>query len=295
MCILFHDIYPSERLRVVVSHRSNRMANLLKTRDLFLSFCKMLLGVQSTASRPVKPTSLAEAFAMPRQPLKRVIPLQDRPQLFFGIACPEKRPALAASLGKILLAWPHVESHMAVVLGLILGADSEPSLAVYEILRRSSSQREAIEAAAKIKLSPKDVELLAAILNVHKSIEADRNAFAHGHIGWTDKLPDALLWITTADYIRFALRAHHGILDLKSDGYDQLADRAFVYSEQDLTRISNEVRDLWRAWIDLNTYLAGLIRFEMNDDEAYNRLCGQPRIAQELATLRQKNSTAQLQ
>jgi hypothetical protein len=219
-----------------------------------------------------------------------VIPLGDRPPLYFGIACPEKRPELASTLGRVLLAWPHVESHMAVVLGLILGADSEPSLAVYEILRRSSNQRDALEAAAKMKLSPRDLELLAAILNIHKSIEADRNAFAHGHIGWTDKLPDALLWITTADYVRFSLRAHHGMIDFKSEGYNQLADRTSVYTGQDLAKISSDVRDLWRIWLDLDGYLAGLIRFQLSNDQEYSRLCSLPRVAQELAILRHRGA-----
>lgn len=227
---------------------------------------------------------------MPRQPLLRVIPLEDRPPLYFGIACPEKRPELTSTIGRILLAWPHVESHMAVVLGLILGADSEPSLVVYEMLRRSSNQRDALEAAAKIKLSPRDLELLAAILNIHKSIEADRNAFAHGHIGWTDKLPDALLWITTADYIRFSLRVHHGMINFKSEGYNLLAERTSVYTGRDLEKISSDVRDLWRIWIDLNGYLAGLIRFQLSDDEEYSRLCNLPRVAQELAALRLKGT-----
>jgi hypothetical protein len=218
-----------------------------------------------------------------------VTPLTDRPPLYFGISWPENRPELASIVGRILLAWPHVESHMAVVLGLILGADSEPSLAVYEILRRSSKQRDALEAAAKIKLAPRDLELLAAILNFHKSIEADRNAFAHAHIGWTDKLPDALLWITTVDYISFSLRAHHGMIDFKSEGYNLLAERTSVYTSEDLTKISGDVHDLWRIWLDFNGYLAGLIRFQLNDDEKFSQLCSRPRVAQELAKLRHKS------
>jgi hypothetical protein len=199
---------------------------------------------------------------MPRQPLKRVIPLADKPKLLFGIACPEKRPQLTTLVSNILLAWPHVESHMAVVLGQILGTDSEAALAVYEILRRSSNQREAIETAARIKLSTRDQELLSAILSVHKSIEADRNAFAHGHIGWTDALPDALLWITASDYIRFILHVQNGMLGSESEWYQPLSERTFVYTIADLSTISTDVREIWRAWLHFGTMLMSLLRYK---------------------------------
>lgn len=226
---------------------------------------------------------------MPRQPLKRVIPLKDKPKLFFGIACPEQRPQLATIVGKILLAWPHVESHMAVVLGQILGTDSEPALAVYEILRRSSNQRDAIEIAAKIKLSTRDQELLSAILGIHKSVEADRNALAHGHLGWTDALPDALLWITAPDYIRLILHAHNGTLGPEAESYELLSERTYVYSISDLSKISTEVRDIWSAWLHFGTMLMTLFRFQLSADKEYDELCGQSRIARELEALRQQN------
>jgi hypothetical protein len=227
---------------------------------------------------------------MPRQPLNRVIPLTDRPKLLFGIACPERRPQLATLVGKILLAWPHVESHMAVVLGQMLGTDSEPALAVYEILRRSSSQREAIETAAKIKLSAQHQELLSAILSIHKSIEPDRNAFAHGHLGWTDALPDALLWITAPDYIRFMLHAHNGMLGPESEWYQLLSERTSVYTVADLLKINADVREIWSAWLHFGTMLMSLFRFKLKNDEQYNKLCNQPHIARELAILRQRNN-----
>jgi hypothetical protein len=230
---------------------------------------------------------------MPRQPLKRVMPLADKPKLLFGIACPERRPQLTTLVGKILLAWPHVESHMAVVLGQILGAYSEPALAVYEILRRSSNQREAIETAARIKLSARDQELLSAILGVHKSIEADRNTFAHGHIGWTDALPDALLWITAPDYIRFILHAQNGMLGPESEWYQLLSERTFVYTIADLSKISADVREIWSAWLHFGTMLMSLLRFQLKGDEEYDQLCGQSRIAQELAIIRQKTNPTQ--
>ena len=253
------------------------------------AFRTSLIKCSKRALEAIQSHRLFLGSLMPRQPLTRVIPLADKPKLLFGIACPEKRPQLTTLVGKILLAWPHVESHMAVVLGQILGTDSEPALAVYEILRRSSNQREAIETAARIKLSARDQELLSAILGVHKSIEADRNAFAHGHIGWTNALPDALLWITTSDYIRFILHVQNGMLGSESELYEPLSERTFVYTLADLSKISTDVREIWRTWLHFGTMLMSLLRYKLNGDEQYNQLCAQSRIARELAILRQKN------
>lgn len=251
------------------------------------------------AARPERPNASGRSISllfglsvMPRQPLKRVIPLIDRPFLYFGIACPDHRPELTEKISRILLAWPHVESHMGVVLGLLLGADSAAALSVYEILRRSSNQRDAIEAAAKFKLQSRDIELLSAVLNAHRSIEQERNAFTHGHIGWTGALPNAILWITAADYMRFSVQIYHGGLDPRAEGYDTIVDRAFVYTETDIIQINDDVKSIWRVWIDLNAYLASFTLFQTSNDAEYDRLCGLPRVAQELALLRLKKKSS---
>jgi hypothetical protein len=179
---------------------------------------------------------------------------------------------------------------MGVVLGLLLGAGSEAALSVYEILRRSSNQREAIEAAAKFKLQPRDLELLSAVLNVQKSIEQERNAFAHGHLGWIDQLPNAVMWITAADYMRFSVKIHHGEFSPRDEDYSKIAEAAFVYTDADLTQINDDVRSLWRILIDLNAYFASFTRYQISNDAEYHRLCGLPLISRELSSLGLKRS-----
>jgi hypothetical protein len=90
------------------------------------------------------------------------------------------------------MIWPPAEAEMALVLGLLLGAENAAAMAVFQSLRRSSSQREAIAEAGKIRLPPSDQDLLNAVLNVHKSIEAERNALAYGHFGMYSELKDSL-------------------------------------------------------------------------------------------------------
>jgi hypothetical protein len=101
------------------------------------------------------------------------------------------------------MAWPHVEAEMAVLFAQLLGADNAAALAVFQALRRSSAQRDAISEAAKVSLNDTDQELLSAVLNAHASVETERNALCHGHFGTSTKMPDGLIWMTTNDYPQF--------------------------------------------------------------------------------------------
>jgi uncharacterized membrane protein len=119
---------------------------------------------------------------MPRQPFKPFADQNRGGMIDIGTRATEKRPELFALVGKCLTSWPHIEGEMALVLGQLLGANNAAALAVFQTLRRSSAQRDAISEAAKATLSETDQELLTAILNVHKSVETERNALAHGHL-----------------------------------------------------------------------------------------------------------------
>jgi hypothetical protein len=178
---------------------------------------------------------------------------------------------------------------MALLLGQLLGANNAGALAVFQILRRSSAQREAILEAAKATLGETENQLLTAALNVHKSVEAERNALAHGHLGVYSLMPDGILWLSTADYIAFK-----AILVLVGDRvYDdakreRLSSRLSYYKEADLESILGNIDALGWIWYEMISYLQ-----EQNPETRaakYNRLCDRPRIAQELEILRQKQS-----
>lgn len=142
---------------------------------------------------------------MPRQPFSPIRKRQPGGKVSVGNDIPGRMPELDALIGRCLMIWPPAEAEMALVLGLLLGAENAAAMAVFQSLRRSSSQREAIAEAGKIRLPPSDQDLLNAVLNVHKSIEAERNALAHGHFGMYSELKDSLLWMATVER-REALR-----------------------------------------------------------------------------------------
>jgi hypothetical protein len=149
---------------------------------------------------------------MPRQPYLGVVRQPKGAKIDFGTHVLRARPELQVIICDCLLAWPFVEAEMAVLLGQLLGAENAAAMAVFQAMRRSLSQREAISEAARYALDQQDQELLSAILNIHKAVEGERNSLCHGHFGTSTRLPEALIWQTTNDYITF--RAH---MSLKSN------------------------------------------------------------------------------
>ena len=229
---------------------------------------------------------------MPRQPYMSLSSLKKGTEINVGQGAIGQRPNLEKLIGDCIMAWPHVEAEMALFLGQLIGTDNPASLTVFQVLRRSSSQREAISEAAKVILDTKDQELISAILNVHKAIEAERNALVHGHFGTSSDIMDGILWMNAADYISIrmilsqnAARPEIGEEKLK------LLSRVWVYKDKDLQKVFNDIKKMATIWLNSIDYL----RLPPGSDARagkYRQLCGQSHIARELETLRQKNTTS---
>jgi hypothetical protein len=102
-----------------------------------------------------------------------------------------------------------VEAEMALYLGELLGTVTASTLAVFQALRRPSGQREAVLAAGRIELDDRDLELLEAILTVHKATETERTALAHGHFGISESVPDGRIWMNATDYVEIRMALKH--------------------------------------------------------------------------------------
>lgn len=224
---------------------------------------------------------------MPRQSYLKITGPNKPANLDIGPAGLGKYPELEAIVGRCVMAWPSVEIEMAMILGHLIGAKDTAALAVFNQLRRSSAQRDAIMEAAKIVLYPIDLELLTALLTVHKSIETERNSIAHGHFGTSSLIKDGLIWMNNGDYVTF--KSHFSLTpDAPKPPLNDILSKLFVYRRDDLTKIFDDIVWMIAQWYDFLKYLSEK-RLEERDQQ-YRQLCGQPRIAQELATLRQKNN-----
>jgi hypothetical protein len=235
--------------------------------------------------------SSLESLAMPRQPFLPFILKNRNGQFDVVTHALRQRPELEMIIANCLMAWPNAEAQMAVLLALLLGAtQSEASLALYQSLRRSSAQREALSETANITLKDSnDRELLNAILNAHKSVEAERNELAHGHFGTYRALTDGLIWMDTKTYLDTRTRLELAYQIPTEEFLRKVYDKTRIYKDDDLTSIYEGIKDIADTWDKFITYL----RARGPDpprDLLYRLLCGRPHIPQELAILRREKT-----
>jgi hypothetical protein len=225
---------------------------------------------------------------MPRKPFKPFADRNPNGRIDIGNRTLMERPELLLLVGRCLTAWPHIEAEMALILGQLLGAhNSDAAMAVFQTLRRSSGQREAIFEAGRA-LHPTDRDLLSAVLNVHKSVEAERNALAHGHLGTYSLMPDTILWMTAGDYVEFkATLVLKGYTVHDEVKRTKLNSSLSYYEAKDLEKISEEIDMVGWLWSELRGYLQAIRPAAR--DELYRRLCDRPRIQQELEKVRRQD------
>jgi hypothetical protein len=215
---------------------------------------------------------------MPRQPYLQLVSSTAPTNVNVGTDAIGKRPELEKLVGACQMAWPHVEAEMALYLGELLGTETPSTLAVFQALRRASGQREAVLAAGRIELNGTDLELLEAILTVHKATEAERTALAHGHFGISDNVPDCLLWMNTNDYV--AIRMALGRKGPDDAVVKELLSRVWVYKNDALSTIFADIKEMARIWCNLTRYdrlIEGPERASF-----YDELCARPRVKKEL-------------
>jgi hypothetical protein len=224
---------------------------------------------------------------MPRQPFQKIVHQHVPGNIDISSRALGKRPELEALIARCVMAWPTVEIEMAMILGHLIGAKDAATLAVFQHLRRSSAQREAIMEAANIVLNDADRELLTAFLNVHRSIEAERNALCHGHFGVSDQVPDGLLWMSTRDYV--PTKSHFSLTpDSAKPPISDILSKIYVYRSADLVQIFEDIKWLGNYWFDLLEYFRLPKESAKERGKQYHQLCDRPHVARELKTLREK-------
>jgi hypothetical protein len=213
-----------------------------------------------------------------------------------------ERPEHAALIGQSCAAWSYVEAEMAVLLGALLGANSEAAIAVYQTLRRAAARVAAINAAAQIVLTPQEKELIEAIFNIHQSAEAERNALSHGCFIAVESMPDAIVWIESSKFSLASVKYHHhhsnsymlfGALIALEDMGKQLADDIFYYTIDDLKSIVLQIKTVREILQNLVSYLMHRSNSRRSKQEKFDHIYNLAPIQEALRVLRaraQKNS-----
>jgi|HubBroStandDraft_1064217.scaffolds.fasta_scaffold37644_3 hypothetical protein len=208
-----------------------------------------------------------------------------------GTQAIDQHPELRSLVGACLMAWPFVEMELALILGQLLGSTTDAAMAVFQTIRRSAPQRDAISEAGRHALSEADQELLSAVLSVQKSIEADRNALAHGFFGHSSLLPKDYIWQETTDYLK-----HRSETILKNDTqwnrlkHEEIVKTFFVYTKDDLEQIRSDIIELGEI---LHAFLRYLKHLHLGGpllSQLRRQLCERPHMARELVRLHREKT-----
>jgi hypothetical protein len=204
----------------------------------------------------------------------------------------DQRPEHAKIVGQCLTVWPEVEVNMALLLAILMKANSDAAVAVYLSLRTGRARQDAMNAAAEATLGPEDLGLFGAIMLVYRAAEGQRNDIAHGNWGICDKIEDGVIWVESKHY------SHWLISELRRDEmdvseYGELARHLFVYKKNDFSDTLSIISDVRRILADFMWYLR---RDQMHDgvpsDVLFLQLCIQPRIAQAIAQMQTKKNSS---
>lgn len=169
----------------------------------------------------------------------------------------KERPEFCAAIGKCIAIWSYVDNEIGNLFGLLLGTQSDAALHVFLSLRRMSTQRGALQAAARFSLSGDTSTVFDALMTVYQSLEKRRNDLAHGCFGICPDDPSLLFWINIKHHVHFQVetlsKEANGIIE--ADRHKRLRENLYVYRIEDLTKLYEEMEEFWRSVFHLNGYL----------------------------------------
>lgn len=221
---------------------------------------------------------------MPRQPL----PTRFHSTWEIGPHVVDARPEHVAAIGKCMTLWPDVLHTMAVLLGVLLGANSEATIAVFSTLRNARARRDGIRAAAEVVLDAPKIELFDAVMAVIGSAEKERDHLAHGCFGICRSIPDGVLWIESKHVTPWNVSMLMKEPNFTGKEHAELAKKIFVYRLEDINAVHREIDEAWKATFDFIAYLRWTpSQGGLSDVERYRQLCNSPRLATALSQIRQ--------
>jgi len=215
--------------------------------------------------------------AISRSSRKPLLPQFKKAQPIMGVGLIEDRPKAAAIVGRIITAWADIEVQCARLLAKVMGTNIPAAAAVFSSLRSSRAQADALEAAAKAVLDKRDRRLFSAHMARKAALEKERNDLAHGCYGVDVSMPNAVIWVSQADFITFTTTHETGT---DPDTLEAYRKKMFVYELGTLERIAQEIAEFYEQLGSFTGYL-GAASAEWRN-QRYAQLCDQPHIREEM-------------
>lgn len=226
---------------------------------------------------------------MPRQPF---LPGFSNSNLVFGPAHIARKPKIAEAIGRCVVTWSYNEWLMALLLAAIMKANSRASVAIFLSLKNYRTQKDVLEAAANATLQDEDRDIFDAILIQYGSLQSQRADLAHGIFGHADieGHEEIIPWIEAKDLSQDWLdQFHSGQARSSTNKSDNLRQklRASTYSLNDLERMENDMRQLFKSQLLFYTHLN--LPSEMNASTMRDD-CKLPHMANALSRVRDRRA-----
>ena len=205
--------------------------------------------------------SLSGDFGMPHK-FNKIVP---DAHIFLDANILDDKPGMAILVTKIFATWAQIEHELSVLLIRVLGANAAPAIAMHTALTAQHLQNTALQAAAKVALSPDDFDIFQAALSTTESTKTPRNHLAHWIWGGCKQRPDLLAladpeMIKERDH-RVAKFYHENpdrdVVDIVSHAELYYFDTSSVlaYSEDDLKRALRDLKESQSVMLRFGLYL----------------------------------------
>lgn len=185
----------------------------------------------------------------------------------FGPGFLESRPVACALIAQIVALGSELDFQFARLFAALMGADTERTISVFVAIRNARLQRNVLAAAANSALqSPAEIELFNAYVEVARSLENERNTLAHGLLGRTDMLPDAVLCVSVEERVKLMLVMQEPPSERQRAAVRAL--RIYLYEIADLEQIRADILNfhgLLCDFVSLVSRQPGQSRDELRD------------------------------
>lgn len=229
---------------------------------------------------------------MPRQPY---LPTYNGKGYAIGANQIDALPDFVTAIGRCLTMWPYIEHQMAMILGHLMDARNEATIAVFSAIRMGRTQRDALETAASVALAadPNKLKLLGAVLNIISSASDVRANLAHGLWGVLTDRKDKIVWVEAKHYAPWNALAVVSTLVTHED----LQKHLYVWSLRDILDVEEQLKECWEIAFDFYCLLAnrGAGQCGKAGDQLYEHLCQIPRVAEILERQEKKQSSTKAQ
>jgi hypothetical protein len=174
-----------------------------------------------------------------------------------GFEALKQRPAIASAIGNCISIWSYVDNEVGGLFGILLGVDSEAIYRVFVILRRWQNQRDALNAAAKGKLSGDENTVYERLITAYGSLEKQRNKLGHALFGICPDDETLLFTISLEDHVLWQAEILPKLAsgNIPDDTHEGLKQSMYVYTLSELEALHGEMERLWFDFFYFNGYL----------------------------------------